>query len=420
MFIPWTALALVFGVGLHLPKSFTLLYLLFVLLFWQTRRVPSIPPSRLWPLLPLGLFSLSYACTSLHYGFWSLQGRDVFDLISMLVLPCAGVWLGARLAQRWSLRQLSRLWLAYGLGAVIYVWIVLLFGRDVFTTSPLEIWRQHRDLTISMPWGGQGQMNVRSVEQNASFAVAWFFPGLWLLLRKEQVRLARFLMAAGLLGLLAVFAFHGRIGLLVGLFSLLPLAWVAASEAHAARQSLLLIAWVLSGLGGFLGLSLLSLLWGRGGITSRLLARIYDERIDRFAAFLSHLPGTVWGGQALSFDYFDHQRQVWVGFDASAGDLLHNVPFDLVLRAGLIPAFALLLAVVPLLVRSLRSVGHLLKEPSRRPHALIAAGFLIVLTVQWLFQPLIYADGLLFYFGFFSLGALAFVPGDPPRFENDQ
>ena len=162
------------------------------------------------------------------------------------------------------------------------------------------------------------------------------------------------------------------------------------------------------------------MLWGRGDITSRLLARVYDERIDRFVAFLAHLPGTFWGGQQLSFEYFEQQRQVWVGFDASAGDLLHNVPFDLVVRAGLIPAFALLLAVVPLLVRSLRSLGHLLQQPSCRPHALIAAGFLIVLTVQWLFQPLIYADGLLFYFGFFSLGALAFVPADPPRFENDQ
>ena len=119
-------------------------------------------------------------------------------------------------------------------------------------------------------------MNVRSVEQNASFVVAWFFPGLWLLLRKEQVRLAQFLIATGLLGLLAVLAFHGRIGLLVGLLSLLPLAWVAALERQAARHTLKFSAWALSGLAGFLVLSLVSLLWGRGDITSRLLARVYD------------------------------------------------------------------------------------------------------------------------------------------------
>ena len=106
-----------------------------------------------------------------------------------------------------------------------------------------------------------------------------------------------------------------------------------------------------------------------------------------------------------------------------SSDLDHAQPWLDALRwdaDGLIPAIALLLAVVPLLCRSLRQLGPLLRDPASRGHALIAAGFLIVLTVQWLFQPLIYADGLLFYFGFFSLGALAFVPGDPPRFENDQ
>jgi len=415
----WIPLLLVFLVGLHLPKAFTLLYLLYAVLFWQTRNAPAVAPRRLWPLLALSVFSVGYAWASLHYGLWSLQGRDLLDLISILALPCGGVWLGARLAQSWTPRRLSWLWLAYGLGALTYVWAVLFLGRDALSSSPLEIWRQHRDLSIAVPWGEQGVMNVRSVEQNASFAIAWFFPGLWLFLRKERERLALFLMAAGLFGLLAVLAFHGRIGLLVGLFSLLPLAWLAASERPAAVQILNFSAWALSGLGGFLLLSLVSLLWGRGDIGSRLLARVYDERIDRFVAFLSHLPGTFWGGQRLSFQHFDQQRQVWVGFDASAGDLLHNVLFDLVVRVGLIPALALLLAVAPLLVRSLRSLGYLLKEPASRGHALIAAGFLIVLTVQWLFQPLIYADGLLFYFGFFSLGALAFAPVDPPRFEND-
>ena len=416
----WLPFLLVFLVGLHLPKAYTLLYALYAVLFWQTRHAPFVVHRKSWTLLPLAVFSVGYIWASLYYGFWSLQGRHLLDLISMLALPCGGVWLGARVAQCWTPRQLSWLWLAYGLGALAYVWSVLLVGRDVFSSSLLEIWRQHRALSIAVPWGEQGVMNVRSVEQNASFAVAWFFPGLWLLTREEEVRFAKFLVAAGLLGLMAVLAFHGRIGLLVGLLSLLPLAWAAASERQAARHSLKFAAWALSGLGGFLVLSLVSLLWGRGDITSRLLARVYDERIDRFVAFLSHLPGALWGGQQMSFEYFEQQRQVWVGFDASAGDLLHNVPFDLVVRAGLIPAFALLLAVVPLLVRSLRSLGHQLQEPSCRSHALIAAGFLIVLTVQWLFQPLIYADGLLFYLGFFSLGSLAFMPADPPRFENDQ
>ena len=407
-------LLLAFLVGLHLPKAFTLLYLLYAVLFWQTRNAPVLAPRRLWPLLALAVFSVGYAWASLHYGLLSLQGRDLLDLISMLVLPLGGVWLGARLAQCWTPRQLSWIWLAYGLGALLYVWLVLLLGRDALSSSPLEIWRQHRDLSIAVPWGKQGVMNVRSVEQNASFAVAWMFPGLWLLLRKEHLRLAQLMVAAGLLGLLAVLAFHGRIGLLVGLLSLLPLAWVATSERQLVGQSLKLSVWALSGLGGFLLLSLVSLLWGRGNITSRLLARVYDERLDRFLAFLMHIPDTLWGGQRLSFEYFEQQRQLWVHFDASAGDLLHNVPFDLLVRAGLLPAITLLLAVVPLLSRSLRQLCLLLEEAPCPAEALIGFGFVIALTVQWLFQPLIFSDALLFYFGFFGLGALAFSPAVTP------
>ena len=226
----WIPLLLVFLVGLHPPKAFTLLYLLYAALFWQTRNAPVVAPRRLWPLLPLAVFSVGYVWASLHYGLWSLQGRDLLDLISMLALPCGGVWLGARLAQCWTPRQLSGIWLAYGLGALAYVWLILLLGRDVFSSSLLEIWTQHRDLSIAVPWGQQGVMNVRSVEQNASFAVAWMFPGLWLLLRKEHPRLAQLMVAAGLLGLLAVLAFHGRIGLLVGLLSFLPLSLIHKTE----------------------------------------------------------------------------------------------------------------------------------------------------------------------------------------------
>ena len=110
----WIPVGLVFLVGLHLPKAFTLLYLLYAVLFWQTRNAPAVAPSRLWPLLALAVFSVSYAWASLHYGLWSLQGRDLLDLISMLALPCGGVWLGARLAQCWTPRQLSWIWLTYG------------------------------------------------------------------------------------------------------------------------------------------------------------------------------------------------------------------------------------------------------------------------------------------------------------------
>ena len=65
MAVWWIPLLLVFLVGLHLPKAFTLLYLLYAVVFWQTRNVPPLAPVRLWPLLPLSVFSLGYAWASM-------------------------------------------------------------------------------------------------------------------------------------------------------------------------------------------------------------------------------------------------------------------------------------------------------------------------------------------------------------------
>jgi hypothetical protein len=158
------------------------------------------------------------------------------------------------------------------------------------------------------------------------------------------------------------------------------------------------------------GALVLSLSWGRGPLLARLLARLYDERLDRFAGFLAHLFSTGWGGQVLQFRYFDHQRQSLVTFNAAAGDLLHNVPFDVVVRVGLVPAALLLVVVLPLYCRALGQLRFALLDRGSAAPALITAGFLITLTVQWLFQPLIYGDGLLFYVGFVLLGYLAAKP----------
>ena len=89
---------LAFALGLHVPKAFSLYYLLLIWLAWRARGAP-LPD--LWISLSSALllaFGLSYAAMSVHYGLWQLGGRDLLDLISMLVLPAAGVWLGALVA----------------------------------------------------------------------------------------------------------------------------------------------------------------------------------------------------------------------------------------------------------------------------------------------------------------------------------
>jgi len=83
------------------------------------------------------------------------------------------------------------------------------------------------------------------------------------------------------------------------------------------------------------------------------------------------------------------------------------VLLDIYVRVGWLPLFLLSLALIPLLWRSLGALAAGLSQSEQRGGALLAASLLLCLTVQWLFQPLIFADGLLFYFGFLLLGFLA-------------
>ena len=186
------------------------------------------------------------------------------------------------------------------------------------------------------------------------------------------------------------------------LVSALPAGWFFSGGN--VRRIASFLAW---GVGASAGAVIASLMWGRGSLYPRILARVYDERIDRFLGFLTHMVSTPWGGQAMKFVYVDHQKETLVSFNAAAGDLLHNVPFDVVVRVGLIPALLLLATVLPLFWRSLARLRLALLQSSSAGPALILGGCMASLAVQWLFQPLIYSDGLLFYLGFLLLGYLA-------------
>ena len=383
--------ALLFGlIGLHLPKAFTLLYAALALLAWRTRKAPSLSPQLRWSLGALVLFSISYSAISIHYGLWQLGGRDLLDLVSMVLLPAGCVWIGARARAVLSWRQRSWLWLAYGLGALAYVWIVLLHGR-VFSPDGawLDLWLRRRDSTIAAPWGSDLLVNVRSVEQNAALASAWLLPGLWLLRRSA---LAWLLSAAGVLGWAATLCFSGRLGWLVLALGVLPVA-VGWMRSRRRQQAL--------GLALLTGATALALAVWR---FPRLGLRLYDERFDRFAGFVPVAPQFPWGGNQLTF------QGPALDFDASQGELMHNVFLDLYVRVGWLPLMLLLLALVPLLLRAVACLALVLRQEKLQLDGCIAAGFLVCLSVQWMFQPLLYGDGLLFYVGFLLIGTLTGEP----------
>ena len=367
---------LAFALGLHVPKAFSLFYLLLGWLAWRARGAP-LPD--LWIRLSAGLllaFGISYGAISVHYGLWQLGGRDLLDLISMLLLPAAGLWLGALAAARCSWRSMGWLWLAYGLGALVYSWAVLLHGRGL----PLLL-EARRVTAIAVPWGSDPLVNVRSIEQNAALVVTWWLPGLWLLLRERQKLLGGLLLACATAGLAAVVCFHGRLGYLMLLVGGLPLVLLL-------RRSL----WLKPLLGALLTV-----------IVSTLVIRphwFYDERFARFRGFLPSASRFPWGGNQLHFGGV-------LPFDARQGELMHNVLLDIYVRVGWLPLLLLSLALLPLLWRSLRALAAGLSQTDQRGGTLLAASLLLCLTVQWLFQPLIFGDGLLFYLGFLLLGFLA-------------
>ena len=370
---------LAFALGLHVPKAFSLYYLLLMLLAWRARGAP-LPD--LWIRLSAGLllaFGISYAALSVHFGLWQLGGRDLLDLISMLVLPAAGVWLGALAAGRTSWRSMGWLWLAYGLGALAYTWAVLLHGRGVGV-----LLEARRVSTIAVPWGSDPLVNVRSIEQNAALVVTWWLPGLWLLLRERQKLLGGMLLACATAGLAAVICFHGRLGYLMLLVGGLPLVWLLRRSTWFWRA-------LVAGTAAIVGV----LIW-----KPQLAQRLSDERFDRFAGFFPVAPQFPWGGNQLHFEG-------GLAFDARQGELMHNVLLDIYVRVGWLPLLLLSLALLPLLWRALQALAAGLSQTEQRGGALLAASLLQCLTVQWLFQPLLFADGLLFYFGFLLLGFLA-------------
>ena len=386
--------ALLFGlIGLHLPKAFTLLYAALALLAWRTRKAPPLTSQLRWSVGALLLFSISYSTISVHYGLWQLGGRDLLDLVSMLLLPAGCVWIGARAAAVLTWRKRSWLWLAYGLGALAYVWIVLLHGR-VFSPDGgwFELWSGRRDTGIAAPWGPDPLVNVRSVEQNAALACAWLLPGLWLLRRFVQ---AKTLCLSGGLGLLATLCFGGRLGLLVVALGGLPVAigWMRSRRRQQA------LVWALLTGTTAVALAVMS--------SPKLGLRLYDERFDRFRGFLLNFGHFPWGGNVMNFVAYDRVRSGQLWFDARQGELIHNVFLDLYVRVGWLPLLLLLLALVPLLLRALACLALVLRQETLQLDGCIAAGFLVCLSVQWLFQPLLYGDGLLFYVGFLLIGNLA-------------
>ena len=119
------ASVLFFLIGLHLPKAFTLLYVALLVCAIQVSQSKPLTKAALpaywrWSFLGLSLFSIVYLGIMLYWGFASPHGSGLLDCISALVLPAACFWIGLRLTVL-GRATTTKLLLAYGLGALLYV-----------------------------------------------------------------------------------------------------------------------------------------------------------------------------------------------------------------------------------------------------------------------------------------------------------
>jgi len=403
------ALFLIGCVGLHVPRSFTLLYVLIALIFGLSRRqirdvVPEAREFHRWQLtvLLLVLFSATYCLGMVFWGFWTWSS-DRLDLINALLLPAllfvAGLQ-AASLGRMWS----TRLLLAYALGAVLYPLIALMLARE-----PWWAWGQIFPSEIRVPWGASTVMNVRSVEQNAYPALLLLPPALLLLIRPGQRAhrlLVTVLVGLGLLGAHVVWSLNGRLGWLALLCAGLPIVGLVAAGPgrqafHWWRKPAVLLLLALGALSTFLKLrSLIGSanqgIWSQG---------FCDERFGLYGAMLTHLHHAPWGGRLLRVAFDGCGTPMSFAAEGAQLKMAHNVVLDVYFDVGLISTLLLLAAVLPPLVVTLR--GFLLSWLHWDWQVSLRWGWLCLLLCQWLFAPLLYSDGLLFYLSFFLLGLFA-------------
>jgi hypothetical protein len=369
-----------FLLGLGVPKAFSLLYVLVLGLGWLAwrRRVLLWPPMLRCPTVLLLLFGVSHVSLQIAHQVWHLGIKNLPEILAIGILPSAcllaGWWLWGLGLGHW---RLSLLLLLYACGALLYALLSVALSRDPW-------WNLAQPLTFlaHVPWGETRELNIRSIEQRAFPAVVLvtLMPPLLLsgLPRRKWLGLLLGLIVGA--ALLVVSAFQSRLAILsIGLAAMpLVIIW------WKSRWRL----WVLVA-------SSVALI----GLASS--AQLCDERPSRYGAFLMHLWQAPWGGRLIHFSYPLCSGSV---VQMRAGDLVHNVFLDVFNDTGFLPTLLLFAAVLPLASCVLRGLILQLSRFGWSWHLAVRWSFASVLLVEWMFQPLIFSDQLMFTLGFVLIG----------------
>lgn len=397
-------------VGAHVPRAFTLMYLILglsALMALQSNSTPSnlLPESRLrlfrvLQLLVL-LFSLSYPLAMVHFGFWQLTGRQALDVLNAFLLPNALYLWGFYMARQ-HFQLFTACLLSYSIGGLVFLVSALIhtWGFDWFALRP-------DSGSLLLPWGNYSSMNVRSLEQNAILNIVLLPVGLYAL-RERRYRLSMLFMLLALIACLAVLPLaNGRLWIV----SLVLAAWPFGCFIFRSVTACFVLC-------RFSRTQILfALLFGSAipfVFPAHLRAPLCDERFDIYRISLIHWQELIAGGRVLTFRSLrcDGHTSFLVSLLGHHGTdvfSLHNVPLDVLATVGLMAALPIL---VVLIFALLLFFNYALSWTQNKAFMNSCCSFHIfwsfvaVLVPQWFFQPLMYSDGLLYYISYAVIASL--------------
>ena len=379
-----------FLLGLSLPKSFSLLGLIFVVgLVWGRRELKALIRARLVvsSMVLLVAFGCSFSIRQFQLGFWSWTGGSIADLLTFTLYPSLALavgWLSRRTFL--SRRAMSLAIVAFAVGGLCYVILSLAISRDPW-------WRLDEVFpsAVTVPWGDHGMsgQNVRSVEQRAMPALVLAGSLPLLLVRKSHGWLVKALLAflVSLIAIYALWSLHGLLG------------YVALSVVVAPSFFLMLHRhWrvpLLSSAAVILGICL-NRQW------------LCDERLPMQLAFLRHLADAPWGGRRISFSFEGCPSQGVMKFGPPPNffHLPHNIFLDVINDVGILPAFFFILACSLLLCGLTQTFVLFYNAELWNISDAMAFGFVAVVVIQAMFQPFLYSDRSMFVASFLLTGAL--------------
>ena len=372
--------------GLGVPKAFSLLYLGLLVATWLTWRDPwgALPRPLIWSFIWLGLFGFSYAVFQVGWKVWSPSAMYLGEILAVVILPALGLLTGWRLK---SLGQSfgTRLLLSYVAGALIYSLVSLAISRTPWWNIG-EIFLH----VVRAPWGYPAFLSTRAVEQRAFLSLVLLPVGLPLLRNaKKSLRyLGAGLIVMACLATHVAWALQGRIGLAALALSLTPCLW------------LLRRVWMRY-VTAFLSTASIAIAVGSGYVC--------DERPWLIGGFLANLHQSPWGGRLIRFSYLDctpYALNHFGSFKGSSSFTPHNLILDIYNDAGWIPTVCLLMAILPLLWLLLIGFWRSVSVKGWTWPLALRWSFLSVLLVEWLAQPFLYTDQLMFSIGFVVAGIL--------------